>query len=677
MIIENLYLKNFMSINEARFSFSPEEEIMILLKGGNGSGKSSVFHAIAFAMLGLRKGSSAKNFIKRGETSFQITMQIRKRPNSDPYHINIVCGKKTMPPVSKVISYQGHEYKNSEYETFIKKEFDIPLLEAIVFTMQGDNDITNFKPSQLREMLKQVFHISFEQEHDIIVKTAHQLSDRSQTINNNIASYKHSLTILDDGVANELLQRPPSKAILDARTLELEKLTSRLLFIQKDTLALKTLEEAIANKTKELERVTASVKQVVKEYEEAQTDLSSKTTARTLLLKTSEEIKKQLEKNPKQELESLLDKQAKSKTKLQISLSEINRKIDVSKADVCYTCGQKLPADWVNHKEDFPVILSDLKKQLKELASDNLSIKKKIDEWNGKENTALRIAFEITSLNQQIKDIQKTIDYKITSEYYSELLDTQKVLEKEIKNLNTSWEASPSLRRELDEEDKLNKEIAIKKTELNKLEQQLTSYEAQKKIKKSIAEKKINLKSELDKLSLQLVNIDEEKTTYQAAQRLVEKYLPTFGILIAGEKVIDSMSKIIQPIFPNWKMRLVPCRDGVDFEYKSEGEDEYSSISMASGFESALCSIAFKLALTAYYQFPVLILDEIDEASEDKNSYLLFDSMTSFKKEYNIQQIWIVSHKEGVVNKLVSEYGDMCQVYKADKGAFTREYDNV
>jgi DNA repair exonuclease SbcCD ATPase subunit len=440
-----------MIIKEAEFRFSPSSNNLIILQGGNGEGKSAVFDAIAFALLGRRRGNSVKNYINREEENFSIEIILRKREVEDPYFIKIFCAHKQMPPVKKEISHKGFTYKNSEYDTFVKKEFDLDLIENIVFTLQDDNSITRFKPAQLRDMLKQVFHLSFDAEYLTISQISKQLQEKEQTLRASINSYMHSLDILKKDLV--LLSRPPSHTLLTAKKKEKENL-------EKEFKALSNRFQTWNNSLKQLdfeiekiEKQLRYLKTTKEEFLKDKTILENRYKEQESLLKQLEEERKSIEKNLRpeeflKENQEKLSQQEKQLFEIEMDLRELYDKKKLLEQDTCPTCHQPLPEDWIKNKDIF-----------------NISIKEK-------EGLKNKIIKEIENIKKDLKN-QKTlisqkesIDNKIEQALsYKNNIESQLELKKSslwIEETEKEWEENKNLlSKKIKEKENVLKEFNI------------------------------------------------------------------------------------------------------------------------------------------------------------------------------------------------------------------------
>ena len=72
ILIKDLSLTNFESIEHLSLTF--ENHQMTSIRGENGSGKSSLFHAIAFLLFNYKKGDSYRSYVKLGTDEAHLQM---------------------------------------------------------------------------------------------------------------------------------------------------------------------------------------------------------------------------------------------------------------------------------------------------------------------------------------------------------------------------------------------------------------------------------------------------------------------------------------------------------------------------------------------------------------------------------------------------------------------------
>ena len=680
MIFTYLSITNFMKLKQVEFELTPGD--MIILQGDNGQGKSAIFEAMAFILTGHRKGSSAKHYIRRGEKKFELKAVIRKGPHTDPYEIEVVCAHNTMPPTNKSVTYQGKSYQNSEYDAFMKTQFDIDLINNITLTMQGDNTLEQLRPSQLRDMLKNVFKVSFDVEQEKTHEIASHYREKAYSLNEQIKSMSESLEILKKD--EPILFRPPSQNKIDE---------ARESYLQHES------------KVKELEHKTEGIRQKETELKRLQTDASKKKDQLERFLREREESKKVIRKKIdaasakldtyKQEMEEAesrlgstqmvpeLEKQLESIhsdiMSSKVAHHDLQHKLGLVDEGNCPTCGQALPDEWVSHRAEYEKRLNELTDEIKTMSTLVQEIEASVSERQSQEVRKRFAEQSIKTYSESLQELEQ--DYRRLEDAHAGGLwmgDLQLAVneaEEHYQQYKVQVESDrESLEQDLADLKKYQMMMTNAKEEVEGLENDRRSYDAKVEILNDNHARRDKLEQLLKAKNEEDIHIHQDLEVYEVAEKLVDKYLPTFGVLTAGEKVVKGMVNIISPVLATWAMRLIPSRDGVYFEYREGEEDEYSPISMASGFEKALCNIAFKMTLTAYYGLPLMILDEIDSAAVDGNSLKVFDSIIQFKRVYDIHQVWLVSHKREVVAQLIQEYGETTQVYHVDDGDVTHTW---
>ncbi len=672
MIFTYLEITDFMKIKHARFDLSPSE--MVVLQGGNGQGKSAVFEAMALILAGHRKSSSVKHYIRRGQKQFNLKATIQKSPTSMPYRIDITCSHKTMPPTSKVVRYGDSEYQNSEYDTFMRSQFDIDLISNITLTMQGDNSIAQFKPSQLRDLLKTVFKISFEKEQENVHGMAGHYRESSRSISERV---KTSIELLDVLKRDEpILYRPPSQEKLTEKRLEIAAVKDEVQELENELSGLDRLRENIANTDVRIREKHM----LIKSYETTHKGLWDKVNALRDRLGTLEEnIKSNNSKmdtlKEKQEIRALMEEASREIKELTLEGHELDLQLELAKEGVCPTCKREVPEEWKADKESQESHRIDLHRRLNTLEGSRGDL---IEQWQ--QRMSLEAALDknedaLKTLKLSLNDAQSQLTDHENSEYVQQaaedLAELQQLHKSQTDKLETLVKRHGG---SISRVESLKGQFKKLEDELQHLEMAKRDYESKLEILEDNNKRKAHIEEGLETLRKDEIAVNHKLEIYEVAEKLVDKYLPAFGVLAAGEEVVRGMLGIINPVLPAWDIRLAPSRDGVFFEYRESEEGEYSPISMASGFETALCNVAFKLTLTAYYGLPLMILDEIDQAAEDVNSYKVFDSISQFRRAYQIHQIWLVSHKKEVVTQLIQEYGQDTQVFHVEDGEFTHSW---
>jgi DNA repair exonuclease SbcCD ATPase subunit len=170
IVLQTLVLNNFMCIEHAEFDFT--NNYITVFCGPNGSGKSSIFEAIALCWTERRRGDSYKDFIKHRAKSATVTLTATMYGEPIRFDIEIL-DKKGLAPFHRTIKYKTNTYTNSECTTLLSS-FDIDYLQHIMFSMQGENNITDLRPAERTKLLKRIFNFEFENQLSQIDKMIEQ-----------------------------------------------------------------------------------------------------------------------------------------------------------------------------------------------------------------------------------------------------------------------------------------------------------------------------------------------------------------------------------------------------------------------------------------------------------------------------------------------------------------------
>ena len=664
MILEKLELTDFMKAENVSMVF--EDKSFIILQGANGAGKSLIGDALELMLLGAKRGSSYKHYIRRGCNKFIVKAVFRKNlQDTDKFEVEIVGGKKTMPPLSKRVTYKGLTHENSEYDAFMSTQFNQTLLSTFTFNTQGAKDLSHYKPSQLRDLLVIVFNLSFDSEQSRIENDLSVLKDKLSSTEITIASRKEAISILEDSSSVPI--RPPSEERIKKCSKLLDEIRSQKKALEKREAELKYKNNLNENRTHLLQLLEGYELRISeKECEKTSLENDIMDLKNSLLL-TQENIKTKNSERPYLNKDEKLQEDVLETKKLQENIYKINdqlKLISKGKCDECGTVLVKSPAD-KQHK------IATLKASLKDLEECLLLL-------NNYSNTESTILSEIKKLKYKESDIegqlqQKEASLKTVETFLKELNASEdrntysnklKEVEKELSGLHI--EDVENILKKLTE---VEEEEAKRALDLEVLMDVKKEFETRRKVLKETHSKLTQAKKELVQGQIDLTEITRQYDIHKVAYKLVSKYLPSFGVMLAGEQAIESMLKIIHPLFPEWCLRLVPNREGVSFEYKEKG-DEWSPLSMASGFEKALCTIAFKLTLSSFYKMSLLFLDEIDAAACEENSKKLFELVIDYHEESDsLQQVILASHLRNVVND-IKESSEYAKVYEVIEGRY-------
>jgi chromosome segregation ATPase len=187
-----------------------------------------------------------------------------------------------------------------------------------------------------------------------------------------------------------------------------------------------------------------------------------------------------------------------------------------------------------------------------------------------------------------------------------------------------------------------------------------------------------NSKVEIERLKNEDIKINAVLATYKEAKIVLSKTLPNYMVIKTCAKLEQEINDFMLCCFPNFYVKLFFNKKGVEFYFtedrnnlkpKAETEiekEDLITIKLASGFQKALLSTAFKIALCRAYQLPLLVLDESDATSTDENSENMFN--TILNSDF-FEQTIIITHKKIIRDLILSEVSDY-RAYQVKKYKF-------
>ena len=353
-------------------------------------------------------------------------------------------------------------------------------------------------------------------------------------------------------------------------------------------------------------------------------------------------------------------------------IKEVQGQLDISKTGVCHACGQPIDEEHINilssklhtfnienaklsrQKLKLEKELNNLKDQSRalndELNANNVSIRKFKEQERDKELTLNRI-----------KDIEENIN--TSKEYLNSLKKEEEKLLKEQHNIN---ELIPLIEQKED----LDEEKSVLNEKISKAKETIISNRERKKSNKLIeeeeAERDSKLKELTDKSNELLLDIN---TTKQSID-IFENSFPNYIILRACGQLESYINSIIANVFEGFRVKLSQSRGGVSFFYKTEDIDDdadWLPVSMSSGAQQRILSLAYTIALGKMYGLQCLLLDEVDAACSDTATKTIYKFIASLE---DFSQIIFISHKEGVGEVMKESGRDNVIYYKVDKGTY-------
>lgn len=682
-MLTKIILENFMNIEFAEIE--GKEGINAYI-GNNGQGKSAVFEAVAFVFLDRKKGDTFKDYIRIGEKSARIQLEWYIGDDLCFFDYEI---SKSSGGVSRSITFGDDDpiTSSEDCQKFLKEHFDLKMLKDIVFNLQDSDAITQMIPSDRREVMQKVFNVDFvigliqlKKDMDSVSDQLKLVSARKQALSEKTYPYMRIEKIENE---DKLPEWKVEKAELEKKLIKVGDVTELTAQISgQDTLVVQFTSQITENAdSTDLKSKTLSA---------AIHDLSRQTTEveehRQSKIRISEELdalnkdRKLIHPVPPEVIANLEKEIANCRGEL--SFKEIQ--LVMYRKAICDSCGQKCDPKYTGELESEVAALQeqmgdmikalDETKETKEILADfDKKISEKTSELKviterviGCEKLLESLEIEKTRLEETLVELkkkgrellkQKTKAEDILASYKLELIKKQEELKKlePIKLRISELEGSIKL-----------------------IEAKQIANEERKQVNAQLEKQEQADKQEIEQKTIEEKDFNHQIALLKQAKTILETILPDF-IIAQGCVILETfINKFIASTGSDLLVRLVAESSskrskGVQFYYFSHttGKEElfqtgeWLPVVMASGYETALLTLSFKLAIAFMYQSDILLLDEPDKTATEENSLLLFKHIANLE---GFRQIFIISHREALKEWLKNEADAF--VYEVENGVF-------
>ena len=401
IIFDTIKIENFLSIGEAEISL--KDRGYYLVNGvnknpkdsakSNGSGKSSIFEAIAWALSGetIRGAKNVVNMFQPGGTLVDLTFQVDK----DNYEIIRTKEHKKYKTDLKI--YINGEDKSGKTLTDSKKllanylpDLTSSLIGSVILLGQGlPQRFTNNTPAGRKEVLEQLSKSDF-----MIEDLKKRLQDRKFYLNKELRSYEDKLLEIDTTIKSLNNQIETSKIKLSSMG---------------DSSAYDEIIDRAKEKITYLDSKLDEIRDSLKDNRlRLDNSLAEKSNIENSLKDQQNEGQKDLiiEKGN-------LNTQIAS---LQLEITQLNQEIFKAKniKDTCPTCGQKLPNVFIPDVKPQEEALQIKKNNLEEIKENLDNLKSKETEISNKYRELLissttEINCIITELRGKIQSGDKSV----------------------------------------------------------------------------------------------------------------------------------------------------------------------------------------------------------------------------------------------------------------------------
>ncbi|MFC1768239.1 AAA family ATPase [Nanoarchaeota archaeon] len=664
MQLRSIKIKNIRSYSNQDINFPLGST---LLSGDIGSGKSSILHAIEFAIFGIKRGDlSGSMLLAHGkkEGFVELTIKVDNKDiiikrtlkrskddvKQDSGYIIINGQKKECSPVelkAEILTLLGYP------KDIISKPKDY-LFRYTVYTPQEEmkSILTESKEVRL-DTLRRVFNIdkykNIATNASILIR---DLKERKKIIETKVSNYSEILERkqkleLDLESSKKLLEKiiPKKELItteLKGKREQITNLEKDIKFLIKTKQEFATLEVELSNLIKLKRRGLEDLTAIEKELSQIKTETIEPT-----------KINVHEERRIKEGIVNELDNKTKDivasigQIRATISLSETTKK-KIQELNNCPVCLQNVNPDHkksIINREDSKIkdineILQENEKKLKDFETQFIREKKNLDEIRKMEaelaviESKQRTIKNLEERSNKLKEEQTTIKTKV-----GEINTKKSLLNSEIEKFSNLEEVFSNTKKEveklLDKEHALDLEIVSHNKNIDVINSEKSSIEKEIEIKKKLKEDLMRLsqiQTWIDDFFINLVKNIEKHVMVKINLDFNELVQRWFSLLIEDETITIRLDDEFTPVIE---------QNGYETSLESLSGGEKTSVALS--YRLALNKVINDLVSTIKTK-DIIILDEPTDGFSTEQ----LDKVREVLNELNMNQIIIVSHESKV-----------------------------
>lgn len=704
-------MTNFMNHSYSDIDLSNIKSCLIVGKDrnnsrkSNGVGKSTIFHAIDYALFDVYPTKTLDKIVRDEEDKCEVAYTF----SVDEVNYRITRKRSNKSNKSEVLleQWNGVSFEKTDHRTKTDTEKVIKDLvrinyetykNAILFAQNSFSDLAEGTDAQKRQALKEPLDLSHYSKYEKLAKKKYSDLEKKYDANkvlvgtlgdpdSDVKQLTQSLSMLSDGIKHTEASLTDVKNNISAfksSVSELEKLlTSDAAKVSEQLVQLYNSKVSLAN---DISRIKTSSKNNLEEYNSYNKSISE--------LENSVKIFET-------ELASLKEKQFQSEEEINNQIQEINDKEQKGRKYIA-----SLEHDLEKYSKPLPkgsqceVCFNELNDEYRDKISSGHTHKcEEIKDNLNKSNAKLqKLTKKKVELYQELKDISKhqlTINSTVNNIASSlRTLETSRSLQAKYKKMYEDEENKSKLKEEeliliLEKESSLKsqaenfniKEINDKIININSQirGEELKESSLMKDIstKYSLfgaADNKKNSRIEDGKKLKELLALDAELTRELKVHGKVVKAFSSSGIpTLIIHTILDDLqveaNNILQSLRPELSLQFAVEKDDkeiLDIHYKLNGKErDYKQL---SGGQKTYISFALKLGLSLIIQkrmginFKLLELDEVDQPLDEDGKDAFIEVVRSFQDKF---KILIVTHD----NKLKDKFSHAILVENDESGA--------
>lgn len=720
MRIKKAFFKNFKNITDIELDL---DHRVILFDGDNGNGKSAILEGLSYLLVddlpekineyvrwGSKKFEIGCDFVHKG-VDFSYTVEGEKASkkkliiNNKDIFLNSDATKELAtyidPTITKysAISEQGRSTillfdKAASRLAKLKEIFGVDKIQSITVQIKEEYDELNKKIDGLNKEIEILQNTKFElfdvpEVEDIfIVKDEYEkLKAEKEKLESLQKLYDR---FLDD-----------QKKYIDA-TNKISDLTEQIILLEDKKNSYDLMHEPsfnIDDYNNAVELLNSLQKEKIN-FDHAMSKYIDSYNRLTVLIQKEEELNKKLYDLKLSRVkecefsESDLISISKNISVLEADLIDLNRSLELANSGFCPTCKQEIKIN----SDDIIFKIGEWKGLIKNELNKYSAIKLAIDEFNSTTNENRIIQVKKDSLNDElnrVKDqiielekIEKPIDPRLdrkineAEKALNEIKEIQKEynkckaynndVEKQILNVESSISI---LKSKISDLLLIQDPVAVSKPKefdyalFKSIEEKIIVHKQKEEERERIVAH--NKKIEKDRIQNDVLINDKlaqvetgrrEVSILQESRNVLEKEFSSYLIDKGTTFIKEKMNQFFHKTYGKYNISFIQDKNSVDFFYSS-GENKITPVTMASGFEKQVISIANRIALCSIQNLGIMILDEIDDAGSADKSVKLFEQLLS---EKSINQFFVVTHCDET-KEMIKNYMDS-KVYYIKNG---------
>jgi chromosome segregation ATPase len=618
--------------------------------------------------------------------------------NSVPVVFNVVLNVRGGTPLERDVEYEGKHYINSEVTDLIK-ELDFTFYSDIILSMQGQDDIATMTPVQRANLLQRLFQFDFAEKVKGINDKIDEANEAIKLDNSKIDYLNKELVAKKARRDSVVLKEPPfDSSTYYAKQAEQDRLFEELSNTKKIMGEVNELHDKrndIVEKSNNLGYKIQDLKQRKETAQAAKNELETFDFdgKSSTLTSEIENLRKEIDsQNASLQMfdESIKAFQTKQTEVLQniatcqYKDTEFAKKLSLIEKGVCPECGQStcnMDHSVIEYDKDtnankiidlkaeegnIGFAIADDKRKKEEIRQkiSSLISKKATAEAN---LTSLRSTYNVLKAKVMPLDVYEQLesDLTVAEADQSALQDAYNNVMNELEKRKDAWI----------KQDEIERKYEAIKADIKMFDNAMVFNNAAQKQIEQYDEDIKNSELNIEEIKNNAASLAKDIDCYNEVKKVLDKELPNFLIVKTCSKLETEMNTFVQEVFPEFRIRLLQSKRGVEFFYTTDPNNDMEDVKslinskMASGYERSVLGIAFKVALCRAYGLTFAALDEIDAAASDDNSMKTFSSLINSNV---FDQMIFITHKEPT-KEMIRSLADDVTCYHVESGEFTNE----